>query len=309
MPIDPYPHRGSHYYRPSFFGGFAYFPPVIKWLLLSNTGIWLFMLFFGRFSAGGYPISYVIYDLFALNPLSGGFKLLQLVTYLFIHGGFLHLFFNMFALWMFGMQLENDWGSRKFLTFYMTTGIGAGLSNLFIAPLFAPPVATIGASGAIYGVLIAFGMLYPDQPIYLYFLLPIKAKYFVAFYIMLELFSGVTGTSDGIAHFAHLGGALVGFIYILLDQKGYSLDEYLMRLKAWLESRRKPSLRVFHRNEEITDAKFEDVDESRQRRDKEKEKLQQRVDEILDKISKSGYASLTEEEKRILFEASKKLDT
>jgi len=309
MPIDPYPHRGSHYYRPSFFGGFAYFPPVIKWLLLSNTGIWLFMLFFGRFSAGGYPISYVIYDLFALNPLSGGFKLWQLVTYLFIHGGFLHLFFNMFALWMFGMQLENDWGSRKFLTFYMTTGIGAGLSNLFIAPLFAPPVATIGASGAIYGVLIAFGMLYPDQPIYLYFLLPIKAKYFVAFYIMLELFSGVTGTSDGIAHFAHLGGALVGFIYILLDQKGYSLDEYLVRVKAWLESRRKPSLRVFHRNEEITDAKFEDVDESRQRRDKEKEKLQQRVDEILDKISKSGYASLTEEEKRILFEASKKLDT
>ena len=307
MPIDLNPGtRRGQYYRPSFLGGgFGFFPPVIKVLLLINVGAWLFLWFFGTFGIDGYPLRLYVYELFGLRPIGEGFWLWQLVTYMFLHEGLGHVFFNMFALWMFGTQLENDWGSRKFLTYYMVTGIGAGLSNLLVAPLFATPMMTIGASGAVYGILIAFGMLYPEQPIYLYFLFPIKAKYFVGFYVLLELFSGVTGTTDGIAHFAHLGGALVGFVYIMLDRRGYALDEYLARLKARWETRRRSPLRYVRRDDEVVDAKFEDVEERQKR---EKEQLQHRVDEILEKISKSGYANLTEEEKQILFNASKKLD-
>ena len=124
---------------------------------------------------------------------------------------------NMFALWMFGMELENIWGSQKFMAYYLMCGVGAGLANLLIAPLFAAiNVPTIGASGAVYGVLVAFGMLFPDRPIYLYFLFPIKAKYFVAIYMVIEVLS--VGSNTGVAHFAHLGGGLIGFIYLMLTK-------------------------------------------------------------------------------------------
>src|SRR6202008_2569552 len=146
-----------------------------------------------------------------LYPVGQGFYPWQLFTYMFMHGGLMHLLFNMFALWMFGMELENTWGSRKFMLYYLICGVGAGLSNLFIGPLFGPAGPTVGASGAIYGVLIAFGMMFPDRPIFVYFLLPIRARYFVLIYITLEVYAGITGTADGIAHFAHLGGAAVGF--------------------------------------------------------------------------------------------------
>jgi membrane associated rhomboid family serine protease len=188
-----YRYSDSNYYRPSSFGGFQYFPPVIKTLLISNVAAFAATLFFGLFRIGEYSIEAFLLETFALFPLGKGFQLWQLITYMFMHGGPMHLLFNMIALWMFGMELENVWGSRKFLTYYLACGIGAGLSNLLIAPLFTVTGPTVGASGAIYGVLIAFAMMFPTRPIFLYFLLPIQARYFVLMYIALNCMQASMG--------------------------------------------------------------------------------------------------------------------
>lgn len=302
---------GGNYYRPSFFGGFSFFPPVIKWLLISNTAIWLLTdIFLQPFTVAGVRVGGeqgVLTFFLALWPIGINFWPWQLVTYMFLHGGFGHLFFNMLALWMFGMELENVWGSKRFLSFYLMCGVGAAITNLLVAPLIGLSVPTVGASGAVFGVLVAFGMLFPDRPIYIYFLLPIKAKFFVAGYILLELFYGVTGTSSGIAHFAHLGGAAIGFVYIVLSAKGFSFADVWKKIKGepkfpYQQHRtRKPG------REEIQDAKFFDI-KSGVRMEDHEELSQEVVDAILDKISTGGYQSLTEEEKRILNEASKKIN-
>jgi membrane associated rhomboid family serine protease len=297
-----YRYQNSSYYRPSLFGGFRFFPPVIKYLLVSNVVIYFLASFFAEFSIRGAGIDPIIEKILFLFPLGNGFEPWQLVTYMFMHGGFTHLLFNMLALWMFGMQLENDWGSKKFLWYYMLCGIGAGISNLLVGPLFGPAAPTVGASGAIYGILIAFGMMYPDQPIFIYFLLPIRARYFIILYIALELWQGVTGTAQGIAHFAHLGGAAVGLIYMLIDG-GFIPGRHLFeRTRERFVPREHVSEYANHRHDEVTDAKFYDIHGDDNRID------QERIDQILDKISQNGYQSLTEDEKRILFDASKKLN-
>ena len=129
---------------------------------------------------------------------------------MFMHADLTHIFFNMFALWMFGTTLENFWGTKRFLVYYLLCGIGAGLISMFI-----PQTHTVGASAAVYGLLLAFGMTFPNEYIYLYFLMPIKAKWFVTGYALIELFEGVFFTYDGIAHFAHLAGMLIGLLLIL----------------------------------------------------------------------------------------------
>jgi membrane associated rhomboid family serine protease len=140
----------------------------------------------------------------------------QVVTYMFMHGGFSHLLFNMFALWMFGRTLEYDLGSKRFLTYYMVCGIGAGLIQLLVGWLTGSAAATVGASGAIYGILLAFGMLHPNDRVVLILFpfFPIKAKWFVVIFGVLELFMGLGNSIfsfDNVAHFAHLGGMLWGF--------------------------------------------------------------------------------------------------
>ncbi|MDP1994439.1 MAG: rhomboid family intramembrane serine protease, partial [Ignavibacteria bacterium] len=158
----------------------------------------------------GVPAEQVIIHWFALMPLGYGFQIWQLITYQFLHGGFSHILFNMFALWMFGAEIENTYGSKKFLIYYLACGIGAGLLHLFLSPVLTGALApTIGASGAIYGVMIAFAMFFPDRLIFLYFFIPVKAKYFIAFMIVFE-FLAVDSVGSGVAHLAHLGGALVG---------------------------------------------------------------------------------------------------
>lgn len=144
------------------------------------------------------------------------FGVWQLVSYMFLHANFTHLLFNMFALWMFGRQLEYDLGSRRFLAYYMLTGIGAGVLNLLVMSLTGDYALTVGASGAVYGILLAFGVLHPNVPLYLMFIpVPIKAKYFVIGYGVLELLQGVSATPDGVAHFAHLGGMVFGLALLL----------------------------------------------------------------------------------------------
>ncbi len=144
----------------------------------------------------------------------------QLVTYMFLHGGLWHLAINMFILWMFGSEIENLMGTARFVRFYFFSGIGAGLTTLLVNCPFwgsAPShIPTVGASGAIFGILLAYGMSFPNRKIFLYFLIPIPAKYFVVLLGLLDLFASFSGAPTGIAHFAHLGGLLFGWIYIML---------------------------------------------------------------------------------------------
>ncbi|HEY6952681.1 MAG TPA: rhomboid family intramembrane serine protease [Bacteroidota bacterium] len=300
----PYNSNQGNYYRPSMFGGFSFFPPVIKMLLIINTAVFLLYSFLGSFTMDGVPLRLALDYYLGLMPLGHGFYPWQLITYQFMHANFMHLLFNMvFGLWMFGMEVENTWGAKKFLTFYLMCGIAAGISQLILSPIIEPSQAlgpTVGASGAVFGVLIAFGMMFPDRYIFIWFLLPIKAKYFVMILIALGVLS--VGSPDNVANLAHLGGALAGYVYMLYDLKGFRLRAK-MRTMPGLFSQKTPTENAGYRD--IVDAKVFDIHETTK---DDRSDLQKHIDEILDKISQSGYQSLTEDEKKILFEASKKLN-
>lgn len=162
--------------------------------------------------------------LFALNPITFIKRPWQLVTYMFMHGNFAHLFFNMYTLYVFGTVLERVWGTRKFLLYYFVTGIGAALVHIGVQWLTGDFALTVGASGAIYGILMGYAMLYPDSTLML--LLPplsVKAKWLVLIFAGIELLLGVTGTQAGVAHFAHLGGLVFGLFLILYWKKTHRL--------------------------------------------------------------------------------------
>ena len=238
-------------YRPS---SFSQLPEIVKNLLIING-----LFFLATISLESYGINFTKW--FALHQFqSQDFMPHQLITHLFMHGNFTHLLFNMFALWMFGKTLENVWGGKRFLTYYMITGIGAAfvhlgvnqyeilslqsqispneLSNLlengggllanfqnYSYPLMGKlnlliNTPTVGASGAVFGILLAFGMLFPNTLLYIYFAIPVKAKYFVIIYGIMELYAGISNNpADNVAHFAHLGGMLFGFILLKYWQK------------------------------------------------------------------------------------------
>ncbi|MTI87957.1 MAG: rhomboid family intramembrane serine protease [Balneolaceae bacterium] len=190
---------------------FSVFPPVVKNLLIING-----LIFFATVSifAGGLtPLGEMVFPYMALFPIgSGYFFPWQLVTYMFLHANFGHIIMNLFALWIFGQSIENLWGSKRFFAYYFLTGIGAALIHMWIGGTGAP---TIGASGAVFGILLAFGMMFPDRYIMLLIPpIPIKSKYFVMIYGAIELVSGIGNPTGGVAHFAHLGGIIVGFILI-----------------------------------------------------------------------------------------------
>ena len=220
---------------------FSALPEVIKNLLIING-----LLFFATISLENYGIN--LTQIFGLHQLqSSNFMPHQLITHFFMHGNFSHLFFNMFALWMFGKTLEKIWGAKRFLIYYLITAIGAAILHLIVSQyqilylsnnipeildlakqglynvgnsdslkltqLVNTP--TVGASGAVFGILLAFGMLFPNTLLYIYFALPIKAKYFVILYGILELYLGLSNNpADNVAHFAHLGGMIFGFFLI-----------------------------------------------------------------------------------------------
>ena len=223
----------SNQYSPT---GFSFLPVVVKNLLIVNGIMYLADVVLGRF---GIDLSNVLGLHFFM---ASDFHVHQLFTYMFMHGNFWHLFFNMFALWMFGNTLENIWGAKRFLLFYLLCGLGAGLiqegvqyieyvakladyQNVNMGGTIIPMseylnyMTTVGASGAIYGLLLAFGMMFPNSLIYLYFAIPIKAKWFVIGYAVIELLNGLGASGDQVAHFAHLGGMLVGLIIILFWRK------------------------------------------------------------------------------------------
>ncbi len=263
-------------------GGFSLLPPIVKNLLIING------LFFLATIALGSSMGVDLYRILGLHfPLSENFAPYQFITYMFMHGDFSHLFFNMFALWMFGNILENVWGPKRFIIYYLITGLGAALLHYAILYWQMLPTLTavnevlnspdhetvklfleseyfkitsqeinnnfrifirdynslintapnqaivsavnflnqykvdfmnapvvVGASGAVFGILLAFGMLFPNSLIYLFFAIPIKAKYFVMIYGALELYFGISRTDSNVAHFAHLGGMIFGFFLI-----------------------------------------------------------------------------------------------
>ena len=265
--------------------------------------------------------------------LASDFHIYQFVTYMFLHGGLTHIIFNMFALWMFGSVIERVWGPKKFIFYYIVCGIGAGVAqeivqyaNYAIEGLAAYQYVnvggvqmttnayinlwtTIGASGAVYAILLAFGMIFPNERLFIIpFPFPIKAKWLVVGYIAIELFSAMSGPGDGVAHMAHLGGMLFGFLLIRYWQKhpdssqrfGRSRgQEFFDNMKRRFDERQRDRQQTMH--VEQTDPRRETDAEynARQR------KNQEEVDAILDKIRKSGYDSLTKEEKQKLFDQSR----
>ncbi len=212
-------------------------PAVTKNLLIINV-----LCFFGALVAQRYGMD--LSDMLGLHFfLASDFRLYQLVTYMFMHADFQHIFFNMFAVWMFGRTLEMVMGPKRFLVYYMVCGIGAGLvqevvqfadyalrlsqyegvnTGLSIIPMaeYLNMMTTVGASGAVYGILLAFGMLFPNTQMFVFPIpFPIKAKFFVMGYAAIELFAGLGASGDGIAHFAHLGGMIFGLILIMYWRK------------------------------------------------------------------------------------------
>jgi membrane associated rhomboid family serine protease len=228
-------------------------PPLtqaVKGLIVVNSAVFLLTYVAGSIISQTYFWQYpkiylglvpwlVIHNLFLWQPL----------TYLFLHAGFFHIIFNMFALWMFGADLERLWGSAQFLFFYLLCGVGAGLCNVLLQP--SSQIPTIGASGAIYGLLLAYGMLFPDRPILLYFFIPIKAKWFVAILALIEFVSSFQMPESGISHIAHLGGMLVAFLYLRGRKTPLSLQ---MRYQDWRRARLRKKFEVYMRREDHKDS-------------------------------------------------------
>jgi membrane associated rhomboid family serine protease len=245
---------------------------VVRWLLLLNIGIYILqILFLSRYV-----------DVLGLVPasfLSRGY-LWQIITYMFLHGrNPLHILFNMIFLWMMGSELERYWGGREFLKYYLITGAGAGLVNVLVQP--GSGVPTIGASGAIFGVIIAFALAFPDREMLLYFVIRIKAKHFAVLVGAIELLSLFLLPSAPIARFAHLGGLAVGYVYLKRERLGYKLRRRLAGLQRRLS-------------------------ESADRRERERQaRRKAEIDRVLDKISAQGLDSLSDRERRILQRRSK----
>lgn len=300
-------------------------PTITKNLLIVNVVVFLATYLFRNM---GVDLNNVLGLHFFLAP---DFHIYQLFTYMFAHGGFSHIFFNMFALWMFGCIVERTWGPKKFLTYYIVCGVGAGLFQelaqfYFIVSEHIPHFTlaqtmkvananaaflnlwtTVGASGAVYGILLAFGMLYPEERIFIFPLpVPIKAKWFVMGYAAIELFMAYSSTGDGVAHLAHLGGMVFGFFLIRYWRRHPDIrysrrsgQQFFDSMRASWERRtgRKDRGGVFTNS---ANTRHESDWDYNARRKAE----QERMDEILDKIRRNGYESLTREEKQQLFDAS-----
>ena len=225
----------------------SYFPPGVKWLLISNVVIFLVMYI------GGSAISQPMKTIFALTTVTviHHFMFHQLATYMFLHGGINHILFNMLSLWMFGRILEEDWGTRRFLKYYFLCGIGAGICDVIVNVLVNGsywPVPTIGASGAIFGLLLAFGVLYPDATVLFFFLFPLKAKYMVIIYGGIA-FLGALNVNSGVSDIAHLGGMAFGYAYLRMRFFKFKVDlGYFQReYHAWKLRRAKKRFQVYLR--------------------------------------------------------------
>jgi len=296
-------------------------PPVVRVLLILNVVVYildsLLQVTFGIELKGLFAYFYVG---------SPYFQIWQPFTYMFMHGGFMHLFFNMFALWMFGRIMEQVWGSKKFLFYYLVCGLGAVMVYTLAqtAGIISTQGCMLGASGAIYGVLLAFGMTFPNERLFIIPIpVPIKAKYLIGAYVLIELFEGISASGDEVAHFAHLGGMLVGLLLILywrrrarsfhLGGRNFWQANATGGSRQWAGRnggfsqwfQRKKQEGGYNRNERAnyttTESHATDHAYNQRRREENVE-----IDRILEKIRQSGYEGLTAAEKKTLFDASKR---
>ncbi len=265
-------------YQRRGFGIGGQLTPAVKNILFANGIVFLMSMLNNQ-------LFYFLSNNFALHAYDVlyQFKIWQLFTYMFLHGGFWHIFFNMFIFWMFGTELEMEWGSKQFLKYYFICGVGAGIINILLTSSDPSYPGTVGASGAIYGIMVAYALRYPDRLVYIYFLFPVKVKYMVGFLAIISFLSTWNTQGDGIAHAAHLGGMLVGFIYLKYWQHFYKVKSMFQ------QSTKKP------------------VSKSSKTDDEKVEYYRKKIDELLDKINRVGYLNLTDEEKELLEEGSKYL--
>ena len=247
------------------------FTDAIKILIIINVGLFLL-----RFVAKS---QIDLAGIFGLSPNTVWPMIWQPITYMFIHGDLFHVLINMFVLWMFGSEMESIWGRAQFLRYYFLTGVGSGLVWLLFNTGQSYSVL-IGASGAIYGILIAYGMMFPNRTVYLYFMIPIKVKWFVVFLGAVAFLSSFNNNTN-ISHLTHLSGMVIGFVYL----------RYYWHWKDFRFS-------VHKQIEEFRSS-------INSKRDQKKIEMQNEVDQLLDKINETGYDNLTEEEKDLLYRASK----
>ena len=296
-------------------------PTTTRYLLIANL-----LIFLLAYVLKGHGI-----DLNAIGGLhyftADSFHFWQPITYMFLHANFSHIFFNMFAVWMFAPVIEREWGARRFAIYYLVCGLGAALVQelVWMAMLsdlsghYGPEVVTqyayylntIGASGACYGILLASGMTFPNERIMLLIPpIPMKAKYFVAGYAAIELFSAYT-SNDNVAHFAHLGGMLFGWLLLRYWRKQTRQRQQFSGWQTWPNEQQRHSSwwqrlqRIFKKNE-TGNAHHTATRESDYEYNMRSKQEEARMDEILDKIHRSGYDSLTPDEKKELFRISRR---
>jgi membrane associated rhomboid family serine protease len=260
--------------------------PWVKRLLLANAVAFLVLLVFGGL------VPYLVFSPGLVIP-----RVWTLVTYMFVHIGIFHLLFNMLVLFFFGPPLEERWGSREFLKFFFLAGLGGAILSMVF------PYSIAGASAAVYGVMVAFAMYWPENPIYIWGIFPVKAKWLVGFLVGLSLLYAITGGQRGVAHLAHLGGAIAAFVYLKSSWApspwGTRPEQRRSRVRSWtntLSSLVKAPPKEAETSTAIATAS----------RNRELHRSLDEVDRILDKISEDGISSLTEEERRRLEEASRK---
>jgi len=198
--------------------------PGVKFLLITNI-----IVFLGQYVSRGIWVS-----IFGLIPYAviHEFAIWQVATYMFLHGSFMHIFFNMFFLWMFGTEVEQTWGTREFLKYYFICGIGAGILTVIFN--WNSVIPSVGASGAIFGLMLAFALLFPNRTILIWFLFPMKAKHFILFFALIEIYSLWALPNDGIGHLTHIGGLLIGYIYL---KKYRSVSKIIDEIR-WRRARR-----------------------------------------------------------------------
>lgn len=263
---------------------FQSMPPVVKGIIVANTAVFVLQYLVPDFTRMfGLVPARLVQDRWVWQPF----------TYLFLHGNFFHLLFNMFALWMFGMPVIANWGPREFVKYFLLTGVGAGLVSVAAAP--DSTAVIIGASGAVYGLLVAFAMLFPDAVVYLYFFFPIKAKHMAILFGLIEFFAGASAANPASARLAHLSGMVIGWAYI---RWWWEAEIKIKGLMSGLggASERPAAAKPRRRPQTVGAPAAEPAPE-----DESAE-----VDRILDKILAQGEGSLTEREREVLRRQAKK---
>jgi membrane associated rhomboid family serine protease len=261
----------NQHYRPDsgqFQIGPGFISPVIKYLIVANTVIF----FIQSLTAAPLAQTFGLFPARFFSEFPN--YLFQPLTYMFLHAGFFHILFNMFALWMFGTEIEYSWGSRPFLKFYIYCGLGGALMSLVFNPGLAYPI--VGASGAIYGILVAYWLMFPDRYVLVFFILPMRVRWAIPLFGVLNFLAA----GPNVAHLAHLGGAVVGLVYLKLD---WRLSAFLKRISSFRSHKKEAKL---------------------EKKRQKAEEIMKRVDRILDKINEVGIENISKEDRKFLEDAS-----